>query len=382
MPLKPNSRAPRLYFRRRMLTMTCGIGAIWLTGCGTSKIAPAPSSAARSTTPAAAQVKSLGKVTISQPSYDLGFSPALLAIKKGFFSEAGLEADIVIGGSGSKAAAAVIGGSAQIGHSALTDPLGAIEKGQNILAFGGDGAGATGLVVVRKSIADKLKIDESAPIAQRVQALKGLKITVSTPGSGTDVVLRYILNKYGLNPDRDVQILTTGSVLNAQSAFAQGAADAASLASPNAEEAVIQNGGIMLINLRTNLPPELNALKDNLSGGFWATGDWLDKHPDQATAAVAGLWRALDYIQSSSTDAAEIVRLAAWKDLDPHVFQAAWPTAMSGFTKTPAVTPDALKAELEYAALTDKQALQVTPAQFGTNKFVDLAQKQLGRSTP
>ena len=62
------------------------------------------------------------------------------------------------------------------------------------------------------------------------QALKGLKISVSTPGSGTDAVLRFLLTKYGLNPDRDVQILTTGSVVNSQAAYAQGSvpkADAA-----------------------------------------------------------------------------------------------------------------------------------------------------------
>jgi NitT/TauT family transport system substrate-binding protein len=257
--------------------------------------------------------------------------------------------------------------------------LGAIEKGQSILIFGAASIGTPGIIVLKKTVADRLKVDENSPLAQRVQALKGLKISVSTPGSGTDAVLRFLLTKYGLNPDRDVQILTTGSVVNSQAAFAQGAADASSLSSPNAEEALIQNGGIPLVNVGAGKEPELGSLRQVLNGGIWGTSDWLDKHPDVASATVVGLWKGLDFIQKNSTDAGEVVRTAAWKELDPKVFQAAWQDALPNFAKTPAVTPEGLKALIDYAGLTDKDALKLTPAQIGTNKFVDMAQKQLGR---
>lgn len=376
MDVKRDSGSSARLTRRRLLALSGGVGALWLAGCGTGSNPTSPSGTQPAATAAPTQAKSLGKVTISQPSNSLGFSPVIIADQKGFFKDNGLQTEVVLGGSGSKAAAAVIGGSAQVGSSSLSDPLGAIEKGQKILIFATAGAGTTGLIVLRKPVADKLKVDANSPLQQRVQALKGLKLSVSTPGSGTDTVLRYMLTKYGLDPERDVQILTTGSVVNSQAAFAQGAADGTSLSSPNAEEAVIQNGGIALINVATVTEPELSLLHQTLSGGLWATSDWLDKHADQATAVTAAIWKALDYIHTNPAEASEAVRLAAWKDLDPKVYQAAWQDQLPIFPKTPAVTTDGLKALIDYTALTDKAVAKLTPDQIGTQKFVDAAQQQ------
>jgi NitT/TauT family transport system substrate-binding protein len=367
------------YSRRRLLAATGGIGALWLSGCGTGSSPKPQSSSAPAATAATTQVKSLGKITISQPSNSFGFSPVIIADKKGLFKDAGLQAEIVLGGSGSKAAAAVIGGSAEIGSSSLSDPIGAIEKGQNLQVFAVNTLGAGSIIVLRKTVADRLKIDANTPIQQRIQALKGLKFSVSTPGSGTDALLRYVLSKYGLNPERDVQILTTGSVVDAQATFAQGAADGASLSSPNAEQAAIQNGGIILLNPRASNLPELAAANNQAGGGLWASGDWLDKHPDQATAAVVAVWKALDYIHANDADASETIRVAAWKDLDPTVYKTAWQDAVPTFPKTPTVDPAGLKALLDYSGQTDKAAAKLTPDQVGTNKIFLLAQKQLGR---
>src|SRR5579859_3296807 len=91
---------------------------------------PAASSAAPSTAaPASAKPAASGaaaakpqtKLTIAAPSATLTLSPTLIADKKGFFAEQGLAVELVYAGSGSKAAAAVVGGSAQVGASDLGD---------------------------------------------------------------------------------------------------------------------------------------------------------------------------------------------------------------------------------------------------------------------
>ena len=132
------------------------------------------------------------------------------------------------------------------------------------------------------------------------------------------------------------------------------------------------------MNVGLGTEPELSALRQVLNGGMWSTSDWLDKHPDQATATVVALWKALDYMHTNTADAAEIVRVAAWKELDPKVFQLAWQGEMPLAPKTPAVTQEGLKALIDYAGLTDKDALKLTPNQIGTNKYVDLAQNSSG----
>ncbi|HEX2173458.1 MAG TPA: ABC transporter substrate-binding protein [Dehalococcoidia bacterium] len=339
--------------------------------------------AASPTTAAAAQTatkqrtpKNLGKLTISQPSQSLAFAPALIADKKGFFKEEGLDAEIVLAGSGSKAGAAVIGGSAQIGHSSLDDMVGAVEKGQDLKVFGVGTTGSTTGIVIRRSVVERLGVSEQTPIDQRVKALKGLKLAISTPGSGTDQTLRFILNKHGVEPESDVEILTTGSVVNSLAAYAQGSADGASLSSPSTETAVLEHDGINLINTAVGEIPELN---NQINTGFWAAGDWLEQNPEAATAAVIALWRGQEFIHQNHAEAAEIVRTEAWANTDPKVFQLGWDTALKSIGKSPEVETAKLQSNIDYMGVTSGTPLTIKPEDLGTNKYFEMAKKELGR---
>jgi NitT/TauT family transport system substrate-binding protein len=330
---------------------------------------PAGSAGGSATKPAAA-----AKVTIAQSSNSLAFSPVLLADKKGFFQERGLQAEIVLAGSGSKATAALVGGSAQVGSTALGDMVAAVEKGQDIRIFGATLLSPGGAVVLKKSIAQKLNINDSTPIDQRVKALKGLKVSISTPGSATDTNLRYVLSNYGLDPERDVTILNTGSVENSVAAFAQGAADGASLTSPAVEQAILQNDGVSLVNFQ-----DIPALKGQLSIGLWSSGKWLDANKATATNVVAAVWKAMDYMHQSPDDAGTVVRKAAWESLDQKVFDLAWKNELAALPATPGVTPDGLQSQIDFVGASDKRKVNVTPEQLGTNAIVDAAKQQLGK---
>lgn len=341
----------------------------------------AASPAAKAASPVAAPAvrkatKNLGKIVISQPSSSLGFSPGLIADKLGYFKDEGLEAEIILAGSGSKAGAAVIGGSAQFGFTSLDDMVGAVEKGQDLKVFAVAGIGSTTGIVLRKSVAERLKISDKDPIEKKVQALKGLKLAISTPGSGTDQTLRFILRRYGVDPEKDLEILTTGSVVNSLAAYVQGSADGASLSSPSTETAVIENDGLNLINTATGEVPELT---DQINVGFWSTGDWITKNPEVATAATIALWRALDYMQQNPDPAAELVRKEAWDKTDPRVFKLAWESNQKATPKTPEVDLRRLKGNIDYIGVTSGQKMTITPDQIGTNKIVEMAKKELGR---
>jgi NitT/TauT family transport system substrate-binding protein len=314
------------------------------------------------------------KVTIAQSSNSLAFSPALIADKKGYFSERGIQPDIVLAGSGSKASAAVIGGSAQVGNTALGDMVTAVEKGQDIRIFGATLVSPGGAVVLKKAAAQKAAVDDRTPVDQRVKALKGLKISISTPGSATDTNLRYVLSSYGLDPERDVTIINTGSVENSVAAFAQGAADAASLTSPAVEQAVIQNDGLSLVNFN-----DIPALKGQLSIGLWSSGKWLDANSTTAANLLSAIWKAMDFMHQSPQDAGAIVRKEAWESLDQKVFDLAWKNELAILPDTPAVTPAGLQSQIDFVGASDKRKVNVTPEQLGTNRVFDLAKQQLGK---
>jgi NitT/TauT family transport system substrate-binding protein len=348
----------------------------WLTlllllsvGCAQPTPTTTPTSA-----PAAG--KPLGKITIAQPSQSLSFSPVLIADKKGFFKDAGLDVEIVNAGSGSKAAAAVIGGSAQVGASDLGDMVGAAEKGQDVKIFAALVSRPTVAVVLRKSVADRLAISDQTPVEQRVKALKGLKMSISTPGSGTDVMLRYLLSAYGVDPERDLEILTTGSVVNSLAAYAQGAADGASLSSPSTETAVLQNDAVFLVRPAIG---EVPALKDQLQTGIWASGKWLNDNPEMATGVMVAIWRAMDYMHQNSADAAELVRQEAWKDTDSNVFDLAWRDNAPTVPETPAVSTEGLKGLIDYIGVTEKRQVNITPEAVAMTTVFDRAKAQLGK---
>jgi NitT/TauT family transport system substrate-binding protein len=339
--------------------------------------APAQPTAAAAAGPAQkAPAQSLGKVTIALPSLSLSFSPVVVADKMGFFKQQGLDVELVQAGSGSKAAAAVIGNSAEIGASDFGDMVGAVEKGQDVRIFAGFTVRPTNGLVVKKEVADRLGINSAMPIEQRVQALKGLKLAISTPGSGTDNTQRYILRNYGLDPERDVEILTTGSVVNALATFAKGAADGTTLSSPSTEQAVLRNGAVYVVKTSDG---EIPAFKDQAQQGFWSTGKWLDANPEKATAATAAIWQALEYIRTNPVEAGKVVRDEAWAETEQDVFDEAWKTVMTAYADTPALTQARVESLIQWSSGIEGHPATVKWDALATNKFADQAKTKLGR---
>jgi NitT/TauT family transport system substrate-binding protein len=70
------------------------------------------------------------------------------------------------------------------------------------------------------------------PEIKRVEDLKGKKIAVSSLGSLTDFLVRYIAKKKGLNPDRDLTLIQTGGDAERIIALSSGVVDAAAMSHP------------------------------------------------------------------------------------------------------------------------------------------------------
>jgi NitT/TauT family transport system substrate-binding protein len=337
---------------------------------------PAEPAAAKPAEPAVKAPVSLGQVVLAIPSQSLGFSPIIIADKKGFFKEAGLDVEIINAGSGSKAAAAVVGNSAQLGATDLADVVGAVEKGQDIKTIAGFTTRPTTGLIVRRAVAERLGISDSMPAGDRIKALKGLKLAISTPGSGTDTMLRYLLAAHGVDPERDVEILTTGSVVNSLAAYAQGVADGASLSSPSTETALLQHDAVAVILTGKG---EVEALRNQLQTGMWATGKWLDANPEKATAATRAIWKSLIFIRDNEQEAGEIVRREAWAETDPKVFELAWKSQLQAFTDDPAITPERALSLTSYLGTIEKRELKVTAEQLSTNRFVEIVRPEMAR---
>src|SRR5712692_8325745 len=166
-----------------------------------------------------AQSKPLKQIYVGVSSVSMGNIIIFVTKEAKLFEKYGLYADpVAMRGSG-EASKAMIGGSVQIGPIATPTVINADLSGADLVILAHTLPGVVHAMMVKPEI-------------KRVEDLKGKKIGVTTFGSLTDFLVRHILRKKGLNPDRDVALIQIGGDPERIAALKQGAIDAASLSFP------------------------------------------------------------------------------------------------------------------------------------------------------
>ena len=166
------------------------------------------------------QTKSLKKIRVGVPSVGMG-NIITFVIKEGkLFEKYGLDAEVItVMGSG-------IGSKALISGNLDVIPIAT----PTVIAANLAGADMAILAHTMPAVVHALMV---RPDIKRPEDLKGKKIGVSSLGSLTDFLVRTIAKKKGLNPDRDITLLTTGgSDTERVMALKAGAVEASALSHP------------------------------------------------------------------------------------------------------------------------------------------------------
>lgn len=219
-PPRPGRRRPAA---RRGVTATALAAAVVLllaaTGC-----------AKRGST------TSQGVLNVGQISDSVAFFPLFVAEKKGYFEQEGVK----LGarprlGTGAKVAAALKSGSIDLGAGVLTDcfNLARVDNGTRLVADLVDRYYVD--IVVGPSFSGP---PASAPLDQRIRALRGKKIGITGPGSGTEALVTYLFKQAGMNPQTDATLVNLGSTsAGALGALKTHRVDALSFFQPIAQQA-------------------------------------------------------------------------------------------------------------------------------------------------
>jgi NitT/TauT family transport system substrate-binding protein len=157
------------------------------------------------------------RTKVGYSSIGVGQSLVWVAKDAGLFRENGLDVQLIFIGSSSIVTQAVIAGDVPI----------AIMAGST--AIGSQLAGAD-LVIAASTKKDPAQafLVTAKGISQPSQ-LKGKKLAVSRLGASSDFILRVILKKIGLVPEKDVAIIQVGSSPVRMAALANGVADGTAL---------------------------------------------------------------------------------------------------------------------------------------------------------
>ncbi|OYN98218.1 ABC transporter substrate-binding protein [Enemella evansiae] len=274
----------RLLPAAALLALTIGLAA-----CGAPASAPPGQNGAP-----AGQGGSGDKIIIGVGGQTLlTYMPTTLAAQLGYYKEEGLDVELQDLQGGSKALTAMIGGSTQVTSGYYEHTIQMQAKNQSIQAFVDMGESSGVALLVAPKNRDTIK---------SVADLKGKNIGVTSPGSSTDMYVKYLLNKEGLGKD-------AASV----SAIGAGSSAVAAVENSQVDAAVMLEPDITVLNKRVGTPlPMLGDLRtrDQVkalygsdtwpSSCLYAKTEWLEKNPEKAKKLATAIARTLQWVQTHS----------------------------------------------------------------------------------
>jgi NitT/TauT family transport system substrate-binding protein len=167
-----------------------------------------------------AQSHALKKVQVGVPAISMGNIIIYFTKDAKIFEKYGLDVDpVAVAGSGI-ASKALISGSVLISPIATPTVMTAVLAGSDMVILAHTMPGVIQSLMVRPEI-------------KRDEDLKGKTIGVTTFGSLTDFLVKYLARQKGLNPDKDFALLQIGTDSDRFVALQQGRIQGATLSHPN-----------------------------------------------------------------------------------------------------------------------------------------------------
>src|SRR5262249_12298792 len=145
-------------------------------------------------------------------------------------------------------AVAVIGGSGDF-TIPIQSVLRAQLKGQGLVAIGATMNQLIHIVVVSNQALEKAGVTKDEPLEKRTAALKDLRIGITAAGGGADIIMRMLLTRAGLNPDRDATLIALGDGATMVAALETDQIDAYINGSPWPEVPVAHGLGQVIVNI-------------------------------------------------------------------------------------------------------------------------------------
>jgi NitT/TauT family transport system substrate-binding protein len=135
------------------------------------------------------------------------------------YEKHGLDVELILLRGSGQSSQAIIAGSIFAAPCTIATVINADLGGADLVTVAHTVPGVQSKLLVKTAI-------------KKPQDLKGKKLAVSSFGSLTDFLERHIIKKYGMEPDRDVIMISVGNQPERIQALASGAVDAADLSYP------------------------------------------------------------------------------------------------------------------------------------------------------
>lgn len=259
--------------------------------------------------------------------------PVSYALAAGYFEAEGLDVESVPSLGVGQDLAELDGGEVQFNLGGAGHQIGALIAERPILnVYNIYRHSLTGLVISIEA-AKQSGIAAGAPLADRVRALRSLRIGVNRNDSSVDRQLRHLLRISGV--EGEVEILPLGKPADMLVALEAGTVDGVAISVPHDRLAVTRGLGEMWIDMAAGSAPSIDPL---IHQSLITSPQFARQHPETVRAMVGALQRAIDDIQSKPAEEIRDMVQPAFGKLSPAVVLSGIEAAKPALDRTGAVT--------------------------------------------
>ena len=365
-PKPPNTTPYRIMSRRSLLRGVAvggaGLAAAALIGCGdddgddstpagaataagtqSATAAPAPPQAA-TTAPAQAATTAPAPPTtvrlVIPNDHNLQWMSVWVALGAGFFQEEGLDIQTVFPPSPPVAADFLFMDMADVAVTQNPIFLSLIAEEQPVLVFANLLASEPINLIVRKEVAEERGVSADMPLAERLNGIRGIRVGVA-PNAPTR--LRVLFDSVGLDADSDIEMVILGGEQQ-NPAFEEGRVDALFSHTPFLEEALVNQGAVMLVNLSAGEFPELT---NRIYHAMTTTRDYADANPDVIVSIARALHRAQQLIHTDVASTVSALLRSGVQGNDPDLLETIVVIYEPAIPRTPEVSVEVVLRQLE-----------------------------------
>jgi NitT/TauT family transport system substrate-binding protein len=292
------------------------------------------------------------KIRIGYPDFNSSTFTLPLAQIRGFFQEEGLQAELIRIRS-AVAIPALTSGEIDY-HTVVSPALAAALRGIPVKLVACFTPGLTTVIIAR-------------PEFKTIQDLKGKTIGLNSIGGGLESTVRMMLKHYGIDPDKDVKFLATGTVDTRFAALKQGLTVATAGSAPvdylgkKLGYVVLARAYDLFSYPNTGLVASVKKIKDN---------------PDQLKRVIKAGIKANRYLHQNRDGT--IQAMMQWMKIDKETATATYDGSAKSFSDDASVPEAGLRLVIDEAKKAANIQREVAVSEIADLTALREAQKEMG----
>ena len=286
------------------------------------------------------------KLNINYPAISGVIAGLWVAAEANYFTKYGLDAKLIYIPTALQATRVIMSGDSPIGLSGGTPVVNAALGGAELVMIGGV-ANVPAFYIMAN------------PEIKTIADLKGKTLGVTRFGSSTDFALRYLLQKHGMNPDKDVNILQMGGMPELAAALSKRLIAAAPLSAPTHVRAR-SAGALPLVDLaKAGIYFPQTAVVTRRS--------YLKANREVVANFFRGYSEGLQRLINDKIFAKKIIQKYT-RDTNEEILEASWQYAVDYIARPPYIPKEGIVETLKLSTV--PEARKANPDQFIDNSVV------------